>query len=43
MFDKLTHELLDLAAQVRGDRAAPFALLIDCCSCSCCGCLFNCG
>lgn len=43
MFDKLTQDLLDLTAQVRGERALPFALLIDCCSCSCCGCLISCG
>jgi len=43
MFERLTNELLDLSAQVRGDRAASFAVTFDCCSCSCCGCVFNCG
>jgi len=41
MFDQLTRELLDLAAEVRGDRSRAFALIIDCCSCtcSCSGCV----
>jgi hypothetical protein len=43
MFDNLTRELLDLSADVRGARSAAFALVFDCCSCTCCGCLFNCG
>jgi hypothetical protein len=38
MFDQLTRELLDLTAEVRGARTNPFALVIDCCSCSCCVC-----
>jgi hypothetical protein len=42
MFDKLTHELLDLTAAVHGGRAAAFAMVIDCCSCSCCWCNSNC-
>jgi len=43
MFDKLTRDLLDLAANVRGEARAPFALVFDCCSCSCCGCVIDCG
>ena len=42
MFDKLTQDLLDLAAHVRGERGAPFAVVFDCCSCSCCGCVVGC-
>jgi hypothetical protein len=42
MFHKLTSELLDLAAQVRGDRRAAYAMSFDCCSCSCCACLYDC-
>jgi hypothetical protein len=42
MFHQLTSELLDLAAEVRGDSRAPYAMSFDCCSCSCCGCVFNC-
>jgi hypothetical protein len=42
MFHQLTSELLDLAAEVRGDGRAPYAMSFDCCSCSCCGCVFDC-
>jgi hypothetical protein len=37
MFDKLTSELLDLTAAVQGRPAGAFALLVICCSSSCCG------
>ena len=36
-------ELLDLRATVRGEASSLFALVFDCCSCSCCGCVFDCG
>jgi hypothetical protein len=42
MFHQLTSELLDLAAEVRGDVRPPYAMIFDCCSCSCCGCVVNC-
>jgi len=42
MFDKLTQDLLDLEAEVHGERAMPFAVVFDCCSCSCCGCIVSC-
>jgi hypothetical protein len=28
---------------VKGEATSLFAMVIDCCSCSCCGCLFWCG
>ena len=43
MFDNLTRELLDLRAAVRGEASSLFALVFDCCSCSCCACVFDCG
>ncbi|HZO98278.1 MAG TPA: hypothetical protein VFB42_12990 [Gaiellaceae bacterium] len=43
MFSELTRELLDLTAEVKGETRALFAAVIDCCSCSCCGCVFWCG
>ena len=43
MFDNLTRELLDLTSNVRGESAPSFAMMIDCCSCSCCACIFDCG
>ena len=43
MFKELTPELLDLTAEVKGETGSLFAMVIDCCSCSCCGCLFACG
>ena len=43
MFNELTKDLLDLRADVKGDVTKLFAMVIDCCSCSCCGCLFWCG
>jgi hypothetical protein len=43
MFKELTRELLDLTVDVRGETGSLFALVIDCCSCSSCGCLFWCG
>jgi hypothetical protein len=42
MFSELTRELLDLTAEVKGEARSLFAMVIDCCSCSCCGCLFWC-
>jgi hypothetical protein len=42
MFDRLTRELLDLRAEVRGNPRAAFAMVLDCCSCSCCGCVWDC-
>jgi len=36
MFNRLTSDLLELEAEVRGAGHAFFALNIDCCSCSCC-------
>ena len=42
MFQELTQELLDLTAEVKGEPASLFAMVIDCC-CSCsCACLFLC-
>jgi len=39
MFTALTHDLLDLRADVRGPVAAAFAMVVDCCCCCCClGC-----
>ncbi len=38
MFETLTHELLDLTANVRGEVAGYFAMVIDCCSCCCSYC-----
>jgi hypothetical protein len=43
MFHELTRELLDLTAEVKGEATSLFAMVIDCCSCSCCGCLYRCG
>ncbi len=42
MFDSLTHELLDLKSATRGAGKAAFAMMIDCCCCSSCGCLAFC-
>jgi hypothetical protein len=42
MFDKLTDELLDLTAMVRGEGGEHFAAVIDCCSCCSCSCLWFC-
>ena len=42
MFKELTEELLDLTVREKGYRSALYALNVDCCSCSCCACLFNC-
>jgi len=42
MFDELTNELLDLTATVRGGGRELFAAVISCCSCSCCGCVYDC-
>jgi hypothetical protein len=42
MFIQLTRELLDLDAQVRGEGPELYALVFDCCSCSCCGCVAWC-
>jgi hypothetical protein len=42
MFDELTRELLDLTSSVKGEAATRFALVQNCCCCSCCGCLFLC-
>lgn len=43
MFSELTRDLLDLTAEVKGEAGSLFAMVIDCCSCSCCGCVFWCG
>ena len=43
MFDKLTRDLLDLTSHVRGDAQAAFAMVFDCCSCCCSGCVYDCG
>jgi hypothetical protein len=43
VFNQLTRELLDLTASVKGSPAARFAMVIDCCCCSSCGCLAGCG
>ncbi len=43
MFKELTQELLDLTGSAKGFRNATYALTIECCSCSSCGCLFFCG
>jgi len=43
MFKELTRDLLDLTAEVKGDTRSLFAMVIDCCSCSSCACLFLCG
>jgi hypothetical protein len=43
MFSELTRELLDLTAEVKGEATSLFAMVIDGCCCSCCGCLFWCG
>ena len=43
MFERLTSELLELAASVQGRGAQAYALVLDCCSCSCCGCIADCG
>ena len=40
--EPFARELLDLTTSVRGADAPAFALVIDCCSCSSCGCIFNC-
>jgi len=44
MFKELTEELLELTAETKGLRAARLGLIIniDCCSCSCCGCVAWC-
>ncbi len=42
MFEELTRELLDLTAEVKGEPTSLFAMVIDGCSCCCCGCLFWC-
>lgn len=42
MFTELTRELLDLTATGRGGRTGLFAMVIDCCSCCCSGCLVSC-
>lgn len=42
MYHSLTRELLDLTAAGRGKSAATFAFFLDCCSCSCCGCVAFC-
>jgi hypothetical protein len=42
MFQELTNELLDLTATVKGEAASHFAMLIDCCCSSSCGCLLFC-
>jgi hypothetical protein len=36
VFATLTRELLDLRATVLGSSTAPFALVEDCCSSTCC-------
>jgi hypothetical protein len=33
MFRELTHDLLDLRAEVRGPAASFFAMVVDCCCC----------
>ena len=38
MFAMLTAELLDLRAYALGRAAEPFAVTLDCCSCSCTSC-----
>jgi hypothetical protein len=38
MFDELTRELLDLTAEVKGEVRSLFAMVVDCCCCSSCGC-----
>lgn len=43
MFKELTRDLLDLSVDVKGEAGALYAMVVDCCSCSCCGCLFLCG
>jgi hypothetical protein len=42
MFSELTRELLELTARRRGEAIGAFAMVLDCCSCSCCGCVANC-
>ena len=42
VFKELTNELLDLTATVRGESPSHFAMVVDCCSCSSCACLFFC-
>jgi len=42
VFDKLTRELLDLTSSIEGTTASRFAMILDCCSCSCCGCVAFC-
>jgi hypothetical protein len=42
MFSELTRELLDLTAEVKGGSASLFAMVVDGCCCSCCGCLVFC-
>jgi hypothetical protein len=42
MIEELTRDLLDLTADVKGEPESFFAMVIDGCCCSCCGCLFLC-
>jgi hypothetical protein len=42
MFAELTRELLDLTVDVKGESGSLFAMVVDGCCCSCCGCLFLC-
>lgn len=42
VYETLTRDLLDLTGAVRGKDAGAFALMIDCCSCSCCACIAWC-
>ena len=42
MFRELTRDLLDLTVDVRGESGLHFAMVVDGCCCSCCGCLFLC-
>jgi hypothetical protein len=43
MFKELTDDLLELVAREKGRGRAFFAMTLDCCSCSCCGCVAFCG
>ena len=42
MFDELTRELLDLTAEMKGEATSLFAMVIDCCSCCSCACVWFC-
>ena len=42
MFTELTREMLDLTAEVKGEAASLFAMVVDRCCCSCCGCVLFC-